>query len=65
MSHDPIELLTANEVCREKKISLGTFYRLRKIGVLPEGEPVGLRGRRWKRGVIDAAFAAAQNGKAA
>lgn len=59
MPKDPNELLTVNEHCREKKISPTTFYRLKKMGFIPDGIPVGLRGRRWTREVIDAALARA------
>lgn len=36
MSKDPTELLTVNEHCREKKISPTTFYRLKKLGFIPD-----------------------------
>lgn len=53
-----IEFLTARQIQKERQISEPSFYRLVKRGVLPQGERVGLRGRRWRRDVIEAAFAA-------
>lgn len=52
-----IEFLTARQIQTERQISEPSFYRLIKRGILPPGERVGLRGRRWRRDVIEAAFA--------
>lgn len=55
--------MTVREICEERKISQNSFYRYRKSNLIPEGEPAGLRGKRWKKSVIDAAFAAMQSPK--
>ncbi|NZD62918.1 hypothetical protein HX900_17580 [Rhizobium sp. WYCCWR 11290] len=56
--------LTVKQICEERQISANSFYRYRKANLIPEGEPAGLRGKRWKRSVIDAAFATMQKPKA-
>lgn len=50
------EFETAAQICRRKGCSAATFYRLKKEGIIPPGEPVGLRKRRWRVADIDAAF---------
>lgn len=60
-SQDP--LLTVKQICAERQISANSFYRFRKANLIPEGEPAGLRGKRWKKSVIDAAFTAMQKPK--
>lgn len=52
------EYLKAKEIITELRISEPTFYRMVKNGLIPAGEKVGLRSRRWRRSVIDSAIAA-------
>ncbi|SIQ99082.1 hypothetical protein SAMN05880590_11019 [Rhizobium sp. RU35A] len=59
------EFLTAKQIQTERQISEPSFYRLIRLGVLPQGERVGLRGRRWRRDVIERAFAALNSRDAA
>jgi predicted DNA-binding transcriptional regulator AlpA len=60
-----IEFLTAKQIQTERQISEPSFYRLIRLGMLPPGERVGIRGRRWRRDVVEAAFAALNAGEAA
>jgi predicted DNA-binding transcriptional regulator AlpA len=60
-THDPY--MTVKQICDERQISPNSFYRYVKGNLIPAGEPAGLRGKRWKRSVIDAAFAAMQTPK--
>lgn len=60
-SHSPDPYLTVKQVCQERQISPNSFYRYLKAKLIPRGEPAGIRGKRWKKSVIDAAFAAMQS----
>ncbi|MBO0125105.1 helix-turn-helix domain-containing protein [Agrobacterium sp. OT33] len=59
----PDRLLTARQICEEWQISPVTFYRYVKQGLIPPGEPAGLRSKRWRKSVIDASFAKMQDSK--
>lgn len=61
--HTPDPYMTVKQICDERQISQNSFYRYKKDGLIPEGEPAGLRGKRWKKSVVDAAFASMQNHK--
>jgi predicted DNA-binding transcriptional regulator AlpA len=61
--HIPDRYMTVKQICEERQISANSFYRYRKADLIPEGEPAGLRGKRWKKSVVDAAFAAMQKPK--
>jgi len=60
-TNDPY--MTVKQICAERQISANSFYRYRKDGLIPEGEPAGLRGKRWKKSTIDTAFATMQKPK--
>ncbi|PBB85719.1 helix-turn-helix domain-containing protein [Mesorhizobium sp. WSM3876] len=54
MQDDP--RLTAKEICADYKISPNTLYRLINKGLIPRGEPAGIRAVRWRKSVIEKAF---------
>jgi predicted DNA-binding transcriptional regulator AlpA len=55
--------LTAKQICDERQISLNSLYRYIRAGYVPKGQPAGLRAVRWRRSVIDNAFANMQRSK--
>lgn len=57
------EYLTGAEICSQRKFSKVTLYALIKRGVLPKGELVGLKAVRWRRSVVEAAFAKLNEGR--
>lgn len=53
-----MRMLSVNDICDQRNISRTQFYRLLKAGTIPAGELVGMRHRRWRPEVVEAAFAA-------
>lgn len=59
------EYLTAKEIAGAYRISQPTLFRLVKKGLLPQGDLVGLRSRRWRKSAVVAAFEAMSQREAA
>lgn len=59
------EYLTAKEIAKAYRISQPTLFRLVKKGLLPKGDLVGLRSRRWRKSAVVTAFEAMSQGEAA
>ena len=55
--------VSMKDIVAERQTSISTVIRLVKAGKLPEPERVGLRSVRWRRSVIEAAYAKLDNKK--